>query len=231
MFWNLNRVGPSLAGSALGWLFHLLNPRPEALEDAGNQTLIMVGPLKLWRTLCSSCEGGTGDGLNFVQVRRSDSSLDLVLFGCFHFQPSVTVTEVGLVSSSEHVKWLCWLSGVFQPTGLPLWQRWAVTPGCACFGRTGWLSAWPWLSKAPAVSATLRNVCWCELDLIIILWPGAVTPALLLTCSVPHLLDVMVAEGAGGRWMQKGFLWHSESPGIHSRPRKTLLPFRVPCWR
>lgn len=33
----------------------------------------------LLRTLCSSCKGGTGDGLNFVQVIRSDSILEFVL--------------------------------------------------------------------------------------------------------------------------------------------------------
>lgn len=152
------------------------------------------------RTLCSSCEGGTGDSLNFVQIIRSNWNLELVLFGCFCFQPSVRVTEVGLGSSSEHVKQLCWLSGVFQPTSSPLWQ--CELSHQAILALAKWYGYWSSLGflKAPAASATVRNVCWWTLDLIIILWPGVVIPVFLLTCSVPYMLGMMVPEIAGGRW-------------------------------
>lgn len=71
------------------------------------------------RTFCSFCEGGTGDGLNFVQIIRSDANLEVGFF--FLGVPAsnlLSVTDVGLGFSWEQVKWLCVGSlASFNPLG------------------------------------------------------------------------------------------------------------------
>lgn len=148
-------------------------------------------------------KGGTGDCLNFVQVIGSDPSLEFSS-GCFCFQ-----WHVGLGSSSAHKAVLLWHSGVFQPASVQAHQgTLALARRDACQGDLGF-------PKAPSVSVTERNVCWWELDLIIICWPGVGIPVFLLTCSVPHVPGIMLAQVARGRWRQRGFLWHLISWDLH----------------
>lgn len=109
----------------------------------------------------------------------------------------------------QHTRQFCFGTlGYFSPPLVAHQGTLAFARRDACQGDLGF-------PKAPSVSVTEKNVCWWELDLIIICWPGFVIPVFLLTCSVPHVPGIMLAQVARGRWRQRGFLWHLISLALH----------------
>jgi len=119
------------AGSLICWIQDQRPSRCQEPKPDHGVAAVRVGGASeaVSRTLCSSCEGGTGDGLNFVQIVRSNPNLMFVFLG---------VSASNLMSDWQK---RCWVPSRSKWSGCAL-GRWGLSP--------------PWLAFVAAVNHHTR---------------------------------------------------------------------------